>query len=356
MIPLVHPCVEADDLHILQQYGKQDSFKNSKLKLENEFADFLGYKYAIAVTSGTAALHLALLALGITNDDEVICPSYTCTAILNSILYTGAKPVFTDIAMNVQNSDFSMDLLHARANITERTKALIFTHMFGKAIDLDEFKSLNIPLIEDATLSLGAVSKNNRKAGSKGDISIVSLHESKMISAIAGGVLCTSNEVYYHAALEYLESTSHSKLFHLRYNYEMPPIHAALAINQLQKLPKFIERRLQLASLYKEKLMAYKHVLELPELMDDNIFFRYMVQLKEGITPESILSQGLEYRIQFGRGVYPSLHQYTGISNELFPNTTEAVQTMLSIPLYPALTDSEALHILDTLIHILMKK
>lgn len=322
-------------------------------QLEMQLALELGRKHAVAVSSGTAALHMALLSLSISAGDEVICPSYTCTAICNAIMYTGATPILADCRYDVESMDYHIDFEDVRGKLTERTKAIIVPHMFGTVVDMNPFFETGIPVIEDGTLSLGAT-RNGVQSGQSGTIAVFSFHETKMISAISGGVILTDDPELYHNMLSRLESTDHHKAFSVRYNYEMPAVHAALASNQLRKLNKFIQMRRATAALYNERLSPYRDRVTLPNLSSENVFFRYMMELPASIAPATMLNYCASEHIQLGRGVYPPLHQYLNEGDATaYPNTNRAVNSLVSIPIHPSVTESEAEYIMDKVIQVI---
>ncbi|MCR8632385.1 DegT/DnrJ/EryC1/StrS family aminotransferase [Paenibacillus radicis (ex Xue et al. 2023)] len=356
MIPLVAPRMEDDDIQIFRLYhGPQEKLTQYVQQFEEKFLTYIGKKYALAVNSGTSALHLALLGLEIVPGDEVIIPSYTCTALLNAILYVQAIPILVDCEFDVSNSLYTLSVEKVKHCITSKSKAIIFPHMFGKATVIEPYLQFGLPVIEDGTLSLGAVDVYGSRVGSKGTLSIFSVHESKMISAISGGILLTDDEKIFFRMKDYLENSDHEKVYSVRYNYTLPSINAALGINQLGKIDSFIHRRRYLANYYSQRLSSYE-CIELPKVTEDNVFFRFMIRLKNGIRPEDVLKYGESKGIQFGRGVYPPLHRYLNQDQDLFLNSEAAVQSVISIPTHPSIANNEAEYIMDVLEELLQNR
>ena len=147
LIPHSRPTLSKDDIECVSAVLKSGQISQGRLvsKLEDNFAKYIGVKGAMAVNSGTSALHLCLLALGIKANDEVILSTYQCSAVLNAILYVGAQPKFVDI----NPDDFNISFIDAKSKITRKTKAIILTHMFGSPTDISSFKKLGLSLIED---------------------------------------------------------------------------------------------------------------------------------------------------------------------------------------------------------------
>jgi perosamine synthetase len=264
-------------------------------------------------------------------------------------LYTGATPILVDIVLDIPSTVFAMSIEEIKRKKTSKTKAIIFTHMFGKASDIEPLLKLGIPIIEDGTLSLGG-SCNKVSVGEKGTISVFSLHETKVISAISGAVLVTDSNVILGRINNYLENSNHGKEFSLRYNYTLPPLHAALALNQLDKLDRFIDERKGLSIYYSDRLGCMSNQIITPTISEDNIFFRYILGIPQHIKPEELLKYCLTKGIELGRGIYPPLHQFLQLSGEQFTQTEEAVRSVVSIPVHPSISWSDAEYMMDCVI------
>jgi perosamine synthetase len=235
-------------------------------EFEEIFAKRHGVKYAIAVTSATTALHLALVALDIKEGDEVIVPAFTWISTANVVLYCGAKVVFVDVDRNT----FNIDVNDLKQKITSKTKAIIPVHLFGLCADMDAVKKVagNIPLVEDGACAAGAGYKG-QPAGSLGTLGCFSFHPRKSVTTGEGGMITTnddrlaeiisslrnhgasiSEEQRHHGAKPYILPDFNM----LGYNYRMTDLQAAVGIVQLKKLDLFIDERAQWAKYYDEQL------------------------------------------------------------------------------------------------------
>ena len=356
-IPLNRATITNKDADFLGKKLKSGLFSEDYAKeFENKFAKYVGRKYAFAVNSGTSALHLALLALGIKEGDEVICPSYTCLAILNAINYSGAKPRLADCGFDAEKGDFNISVLDIKRQITEKTRAIIVPHMLGYPAKINQITELNLPVIEDATQCLGA-DLAGKKIGSYGVISIFSLHNSKMISTGQGGILLADSEELIEKAKNFgnYEATVISDRLNpnynyaVQYNYKMSEIGALLGISQLSQISSFVKKRRQIAKKYAKGLNGVAKTV--PSDFENNVFWRFMVETKK--EPEQVLKEALNYGIELGRGVYPPLNRYLKIDDKFFPNTKKAVSSLIALPSYPSLSKQELNYIIKVLKEIL---
>ncbi len=224
---------------------------------EREFASYVGVKHAVALSSGTAALHLSLLALGIGPGDEVIVPSMTFFATATAVLHAGAKPVFADIDEN-----FCLDPQSVETQLTPRTKALIPVHLFGYAADLDALQKLaqthSLAVVEDCAQAIGTV-YGERKVGSIGDAGAYSFFATKNMTTGEGGMLTTNEDALAELARMLRSHGMQGRDDHvvLGYNYRMTEMEAAIGSIQLQKLDNFNQRRRE------NSHYLYDHIREL---------------------------------------------------------------------------------------------
>lgn len=354
MISLVKPYVSDKDENAVRSYIKKvinGEETDNITEFENNFSKYLNVKYSRALNSGSSALHLALLSLKVGDGDEVICSTHTCVAILNAIKYVGAKPILVDIKYSVIDMNFNIDERKIYKNITNKTKVIIIPHMFGIPANIEEIKTYNIPIIEDGTLSLGAKFISGDMVGSIGDISIFSLHRSKMISADAGGVIATNNQECINE-INNLLSYGTIQNYTVNYNYVMGEINSVLANEQLSKINTFIKMREENAKKI-TKLLSENKNLKLPNINSSHVYFRYLLELPEYITAEEVVKIGYERGVEFGRGVYPALHNYLGLERDLYANSEKAQRKIVSIPVYPGLTDQDIKYICKVLLDII---
>lgn len=261
---------------------------------EEKVADYVGSRYAVAFSNGTAALHAACFAAGISQGDEVITTPLTFAASANCILYMGAKPVFADINPLTYNIDpDSIEKL-----ITPKTKAIIPVDFTGQPVNHDQIQKIakanNLVVIEDAAHALGA-SYKGETIGSISDMTMFSFHPVKHITTGEGGMITTNNREYYEKLLQFRShgitrdpkklSQNHGSWYYemhfLGFNYRMTDIQASLGISQLQKLDDFIEKRRYLARTYNEKLKAISRIhLPIQDAASSSSWHLYVIDLK----------------------------------------------------------------------------
>ena len=221
-------------------------------ELEKKYADFVGSKYAVTCSSGTAALHLSLLALGVGRGDEVIVPDFTMAACGFAVNYTGAAPVFVDVT----DSSYGIDPRKLEKAITKRTKVIMAVHIYGRLADMKAVLRIagkhGIPVVEDACEAQGAVFK------SKADITVYSLYRNKIVHAEEGGVITTNNKSHV-ARINYLKNMAFGPdhdYFHkeIGYNYRLPNTEAALALKSLKEYPRNNQKRRMIERWYSQYL------------------------------------------------------------------------------------------------------
>lgn len=346
MISHSKPTLDQDDYQ-----GVLDVLKSGYLvqgekviKFEEDLSSFVGVKDGVAVSSGTAALHLSLIALGVGKGDEVIIPGYVCPALLNAISYVNAVPIIAD----VDKFTLNIDVDNLKGRITGRTKAIIVPHMFGLPADIDEIMSLGIPVIEDCAQSAGSRYKGGH-TGSFGLLSVFSFYATKMLSTGEGGMVLSNDDGLIRTVSD-LRDYDEKESYSVRYNYKMTDIQAALGISQLRKLTSFIKRRKEIAGLYDEVLQEMTFPIPAVPEGREHIYYRYVLLLDNAFGfIENMKKRGIECR----RPVYKPLHEYLGLSE--FPVTDEIFQQAVSIPIYPSLSDSEVKRIIDTMKNLLSK-
>lgn len=364
-ISLTKAAIDAEDVQAMEEAVRRCAIAQGEITsaFETNFARYLGAAGGVATNSGTSALILALRTLDVVSGDEVIIPSYTCIAVLHAIVQVGAIPVLTDNVCDPVHMDYNMTANHVRHVLTKRTKAVIVPHMFGVPAKIDELIEIGIPVIEDITLSLGALYKN-KPVGGWGAVSVCSFHTSKMITCGEGGMLTAASRKLYEKArfLNGWESEQVSLRFserlpppyELRYNFHLSDIAAALGLSQLSRLIQFVKRRRSLAQQYTARLSNRANIVTPIADESPNVFFRYLVFLKN-LDILSVLNAYAKVGIEAGRGVYPALHRFCREDPGRFSGAEKAMSAVVSIPLYPALQDEEVEYILDCTYDILSK-
>ena len=291
----------------------------------------MGKTQGAATSSGTAALHLALQALETKAEDEVIIPSYVCTAVLNAVLYTGAQPVIVDIDSRTYN--ISVDAV--KKAISGRTRAIIAPHMFGCPAHIDGLKELGIPVIEDCAQAVGATI-GDKKAGSTGHLSVFSFYATKVMTTGEGGMVLGDSEDLM-AKIKDLRDYDNKDQYILRYNYKMTDLQASLGIEQLSRLEEFIQKRREIADRYFQAFGESSLSLPVYKEGKSHIYYRFVVETEEDAS--SSIQRLQNNGIMAMRPVFLPLHRFLNLSG--FPQTMEAWQKGISIPLYPSLTEEE---------------
>ena len=347
-------------------------------ELEKELCEYTGARYAVAVSNGTAALHCACIAAGIGPGDEVITTPMTFAASANCVLYCGARPVFADINPETYNIDPDS----IRKCITSRTKAIIAVDFTGQVVEADKIRKIcdeyGLLFIEDAAHSIGS-SYNGTKVGNIADITTFSFHPVKTITGGEGGAVLTNDEnLYNKISLAHTHGITHDEAMmkdlphegmwyyeqiSLGYNYRMTDFQAALLISQLGKLERFKKRRKEIVDYYDSELKNVDGIIIQKEIeQSDTCRHLYIIRLDE-----SVLScTRREFFDEMGRrGVQPQVHyvpvywfpyyQELGYKKGLCPNAEEVYKGIMSIPLYPSLTEEETEYVVDVIKTIVEK-
>ena len=349
MIPHSSPTISLADRDRILEPLKSRRLASGALveKFEESFSSYIGLRYGIATQSGSSALHLALLSLNIGKGDEIIIPSYVCTAVLNAVMYTGAMPCLVDI----DSGDFNICPGEIKKKLNRRTKAVIVPHMFGTGADMNALLNLGVPLIEDGALSLGATFRG-RKLGSFGRFSVFSFYATKMITTGEGGMILTDSKLLADKVKDW-RNYDRKRHYRTRYNYKMNEIQASLGLSQLSRLEEFIRKRRRIAGLYDKALFSNREVILPRPLRDrDHVYYRYTIRIKgAGRYIKRIISRGIECKSP----VFKPLHRYLHLRDADFPHTSQAAKAAVSIPIYPSLSMEKAKFIAATVSRIVRK-
>jgi len=331
-------------------------------KFEQDFADHLKRKYALATSNGTAALHLAVSATGIKSGDEVVVPSFTFAATANCVLYVGAKPVFVDIDPKTYN----IDPKSIEKSISSKTKAIIVVHYGGQTADMDPILEIaeenNLCVIEDATEAHGATYKS-RKAGAIGNIACFSFYPNKNMTTGEGGMLTTNDEKIAEKTRLLRNHGQDSRFHHVSigYNYKMSDILAALGIVQLKRLDWTIKKK-QEAARYYETLLSTVDDIQLPFVMPNatHTYMFFTVKFMEGEKRDSVMQflaeKGIETVVAFPPvHLQPFYKSLFGYYEGFLPVTEDCAKRVLSLPLYPHIKREVQQFIAESLIEGLKK-
>jgi UDP-4-amino-4,6-dideoxy-N-acetyl-beta-L-altrosamine transaminase len=382
-IPYGKQTIEEEDIKAVEEVLRNDFLTTGpKVKeFEKALCDYTGAKYAVAVSSGTAALHLAALIL-LNPQDLVLTTPNSFLATSNSILYAGAKPIFVDIKEDGNiDLDKCIELLEKNKNI----KALFGVHFSGNPLEMEKLKYIkekfNIKILEDAAHALGAVYSNQVQSSKFrvgnslfSDVTIFSFHPVKHITTAEGGAILTNNEEIYKKALrlrnhginrdgnwqgELEKGPWYYEMVELGYNYRITDIQCALGISQLKKLDRFIQKRKEIAKRYDK---AFENIIIKPlyKFNPNSAYHLYVVRVnfdKVKITKAKLFEEMRK------RGIFLQLHyipinkqpfyKSLGYGSEDLPNTYRYYKEAFSIPMYPGLSEEEQNYVIKSLFEVL---
>jgi len=352
-IPHNRPTIGAEEINaVTEALSNLELTLGTKVKkFESDFSKFIGLP-SVSSSSGTAALQLALAVVGVSKNDKVLLPAYTCISVALPILYQRAKPILVDV-----NYDYNISVDDLRKKISPEIKALIVPHMFGYPARINEIKEIcdeyNIYLIEDCAQSIGAEC-DGEKVGTFGDIAIFSFYATKMMTSIQGGMISTRNpewlkeitELRFHDQHRSLEDDMDKRI---KYNYMMSDIDAAVGIEQLKKLEKFIKRRREIATIYKKELGDVRLIHPIEEKGKKHVYSRYLIRSDNN--PVDVIQALREHNITCEMMHVPPLHKRALIKefnkNEQFHNTDQIVKTSISLPIYHSMSNEELYYVID---------
>jgi len=365
MIPIAKPIIGENEINAVTAVLRSGVVAQGRKveEFERAFADFIGTKYAVAVNSGTAALHIALLAHGIGERDEVITSPFTFIATANSILFTGARPVFADI----EEESFNIVPDSITEKITPRTKAIMPVHLYGQMCDMRKIREIadkhHLAVIEDAAHAIEA-SRDGIRSGGLGDAACFSFYATKNITSGEGGAVSTNNEeiaeklkkLRLHgmsegAADRYSKRYEHWDMEMLGWKCNMSSIQAALLLDQLENVEKYWQRREEICHIYEE---AFKDCLNLNyfRVLPNSKSARHMFTIL--VSPEK--RDNILWQLQAkGIGVavnYRAIHLLTyyrqtyGYERGSFPVAERIGDSTITLPLYPKLSNEEVQYVI----------
>ena len=313
-------------------------------ELERLLAEACGTDDAVVVSSGTAALHVAVLALGIGPGDEVLVPAYTFPATGNVVALAGAKPVLVDVDPVTMN----LDPAAARAAVTGQTRAVLAVHLFGRPARLEELPDL--PLLEDAAGALGA-RRGGSPCGGLGALGCLSFHPRKIVTTGEGGAVTTSDESVAEAARSlrhhgWSPSTAYEDMPRGAYNYRLSDVLCALGIPQVRRLEELLAARERVAAAYAERLAGLPLTLPQADPGDRHGWQAYVVQLEDR---DRVMAELRMQGVQCQIGTY-ALHRLGAYRDQgSFPGADAAYERALALPLHTKLTDAELDRVADAL-------
>lgn len=371
MIPVCSPTLDGNELKYAMDTlnsGWISSSGKYLIRFEESFAKYSGAKYGIAVCNGTAALHIALLALGIGKRDEVIIPNFTMISSAISICYTGAMPVFVDAEPETWNIDYKK----IEEKITKRTKAIMVVHIYGHPCDMVKINEIgkkhNLKIIEDAAEAHGA-EVLGKKCGSLGDIAAFSFYANKLVATGEGGMVITNDEElakkskYYRNLCFPLDGPRNYLHDDIGHNYRMSNIHAAIGLAQVEKLDEHIAYRRRNNALYRKYLKDIDGVIFQPEKdWAKNVYWMNAIILdpkkinhKKDDVMAKLKEKGVETRPLFqGLHRQKSLKKYGCMIESSFPVSDFLADNGFYLPSSSHLKEEEIKFVCDTLREILI--
>lgn len=298
---------------------------------EREVGEFLGMPAGVAVSSGTAALHLALLGLGVAAGDEVILPSYVCVAPLHAIEYIGATPRLAD----ADPKTFNLDPDDVRRRLGRRTRAIIVPHLFGLPAELAPLLDLGLPIIEDCAQAVGAAYRG-QPVGTFGAVAVLSFYATKLLTTGEGGMLL-SRDPRLLARMRDLRDYDERRRHALRFNYKLTDFQAALGRSQLRRFPVMLARRRAIAAAYRRAWSGLP--LQLPEPAQHSTHAYHRFVLASRWAASAIVRQLAMLGVRARRPVFRPLHRT--LRHAALPGTEEIYRHAVSVPIYPGLTKRE---------------
>lgn len=375
-LPYGRQWIDDDDIQAVVDVLKSDYLTTGPkiAEFERAFAEYVGAKYAVAVNSGTAALHAAAFAAGIHEGDEVITSPITFAASANCVLYLGGKPIFADIDPKTYN----IDPMEIRKQITPKTRAIIPVHFTGQPVDLDEIHSIaekyRLVVIEDAAHALGAEYKG-KKIGGLSDMAIFSFHPVKHITTGEGGMITTNNSNYYQKLLLFRThgiTRDKTLLFQneggwyyeqqeLGFNYRMTDFQAALGLSQLKKSDRFLKRRRELADIYNQSLRNIPGIILPYQDPDTNSSWHlYVIQIEDRADKnrrevyDKLKMANIGVNVHYIPVYFHPYYQTLGFPKGLCPNAESYYKRALTLPLFPGMTEQDVLEVVEILNEVII--
>ena len=356
--------IDDDDIEAVVNVLKGDYLTTGPYvrEFESKVAEYVGAKYAVAVSNGTAALHMACFAAGIQEGDEVIVSPITFAASANAVLYCGGTPIFVDIDPKTYN----IDVNNIEEKITDKTKAIIPVDFTGQSVDMDRIievaKKYGLIVIEDAAHALGSCYKE-RKVGSQADMVEFSFHPVKPITTAEGGLVTTNSYDFFmkmmtfrtHGITRDSEALieNHGPWYYeqqsLGYNYRLTDIQCALGISQINKIDLFIQRRREIAKKYSNALENIIEI-EIPfeEEFSNSGWHIYVIKIKQDLLNatrreifDALQAENIGVNVHYLPVYLHPYYQERGYGRGICPNAEELYENMITLPLFPSMMQSD---------------
>jgi perosamine synthetase len=367
LIPINLPQIGEEEIEAVVKVMRRGPLTNALgagpvvTKFENDFAKFAGVNHAVAVNTGTAALHSAIVAAGVKQGDEVILPSFTFVATAEAVVMAGGKPVFADI----DPETYHLALAEIEENVTKKTKAIVPVDLYGLPVDIKPIRKIaaehGLAVVEDAAQAHGATCAG-KPAGVFADAACWSFYASKNMTTGEGGVVTTdSDEMAETLRLirTHGEKAKYASLM-LGTNYRMSEIQAAIGVVQLKKLPAFVAKRRANAQRL-TKILAETERLQLPKETEDqqHSWYLYTVRLKDGDEAErnkvleELKKKGIGAAAYYVHPVHTMPYYLESFGERKLPETEKAAKQVFSLPIHPGVTEAQVNYIDKTLLQLL---
>lgn len=362
--------IDDDDIEKVIEVLKGDYLTTGPYvkEFEEKVANYVGTKYAVAVSNGTAALHMACYAAGIKEGDEVLVSSITFAASSNCVLYCGGTPVFVDIDPKTYN----IDIEDIKRKITEKTKAIIAVDFTGQSVEIDKIMEIaeeyNLIVIEDGAHSLGSEYKG-RKVGTKAHMTEFSFHPVKPITTAEGGMIVTNDEDLYEKMMLFrthgitrnlrLMNENHGPWYYeqvdLGYNYRITDLQCALGSSQMDKIDRFVNIRRDIVKRYNE---AFENLEEIvtpyePEYSNSGWHLYVIKVIEEKLRVsrkeifEALLTENIGVNVHYLPVYFHPYYKTLGYNKGLCPNAEELYSRMISLPIHPSMSGDDVLDVVN---------
>lgn len=359
IIKISTPIIDSNEISAVTEVLKSGILsQGSKVKeFEKKFSNFCKTKFAIATSSGTTALHTSLHSIGIKRDDEVITTSFTFVATSNSIIMQGAKPIFADI----EEDTFNIDPVSIESKITDKTIAILPVDLYGQICNFKKIKEIankyGLLILEDACQAIGAES-NGKKAGTFGDMGVFSFYATKNITTGEGGMIITNNPLYAKKTQRFINHGQKNKYEYVDfgYNYRMTEIQAAIGIEQLNKIKKITNKRIENAEYLTNKLKDIEGI-QAPKILkgSTHVFHQYTIKVANFKITRDELFHYLRKRGIYCGIYYPKplnlykFYKKFGYKKGDFPVAEKISKQVLSLPIHPLVSKKDLDYIIKTI-------
>ena len=358
-IPVANPYIGEEEAKAVYEVVKSGwvSMGERVKAFEESFSEYVNAKHSIATNNGTTALHLALIAAGIKDGDEILVPDITFISTANAVLYERAVPVLVEC----DPITYNISLEDAERRLTSRTKMIVAVDMNGLPVDYDRVLAFaqghGLKVVADSAESLGAIYRG-QKVGSIAPIHIFSFFANKNITTGEGGMI-TTNDDETALLLRQLRNQGQDYRYHhvhLGYNYRMTDIHAAFGIEQLKRIETILAEKQRLVERYNEAFREDPDIFTpfVPEYLDRHSWYMYVISLREGLDRDRVVSelksQGIDSRLSFPPiHIQPYYKERFGYRDDSFPISFGAWRQLIDLPIWAGLGHDEQDYIVENL-------